>query len=53
MIEVNHHIELKAEIEAFTASYDQCQQMIGCDDAKVIDAVVIDDTADIDIHGPR
>jgi hypothetical protein len=47
LIEVNHHIELKAEIEAFTASYDQCQQMIGADieDAQVIDAEVIDNEA--------
>jgi hypothetical protein len=50
LIEVNHHIELKAEIEAFGASYAQCQAMIGADieDAQVIDAVLEDDNAPSD-----
>jgi hypothetical protein len=48
MVEVNHHIELKAEIEAFTASYDQCQRFIGADidvhgSPMIEDAQVIDD----------
>jgi hypothetical protein len=59
LIEVNHHIELKAEIEAFTASYTQCQAMIGADieDAHVIDDAMIDDhapcaSAEVTLHGP-
>ena len=40
LIEVNHHIEMKAEIELFAKSFEQCQQLIGCD---IVDAIVIED----------
>ena len=41
-LEVTGEIELKAEVQAFVTSYEQCQRMIGADveDAEIIPEIV-------------